>query len=239
VINPSEIIIEKSMRLIARGLAARRLETVASGLEHIPAHGPTLIAARHYHHLFDGLALFAAIPRPIHIVVTLDWAQNKPTKIFFAAINRLARWPTLLRGDALLRRVDGRQSLFSESDVLRYQREAMRQSVDLLVEGRLLVIFPEGYPNIDPVYTPKTALDEFLPFKPGFLTIAAAVEKRLRRSLPIVPAGFHYERGKSWVAHVTFGAPLHRRDFLSGRLLLADVERRVKGLSSPQSAQPP
>ena len=72
MINVTEFIIDKSMRLIARGLAANRLRTVASGLENIPARGPALIVARHYHHLFDGLALFAAIPRRFHIVVTLN-----------------------------------------------------------------------------------------------------------------------------------------------------------------------
>ena len=56
----------------------------------------------------------------------------------------------------------------------------MRQSVDLLVEGRLLVIFPEGYPNIDPNYTTKTEPDEFLPFKPGFVSIASAAEKQTK-----------------------------------------------------------
>jgi putative membrane protein len=63
VINPTERIIDKAMRLIARGVAANRLRTFASGLENIPADGPALIVARHYHHLFDGLALFAAVTR--------------------------------------------------------------------------------------------------------------------------------------------------------------------------------
>ena len=41
------------------------------------------------------------------------------------------------------------------------------------MQGRLLVIFPEGYPNIDPTYTTKIEPDEFLPFKPGFLNIVS------------------------------------------------------------------
>lgn len=64
MIDLTETIIDKAMRLIARGLAANRLKTVASGLENIPAHGPVLIVVRHYHHLYDGLALFAVLPRP-------------------------------------------------------------------------------------------------------------------------------------------------------------------------------
>ena len=65
LVKTIETIIDKAMRLIARGLAANRLKTVASGLANIPAHGLILIVARHYHHLYDGLALRAVLPRPV------------------------------------------------------------------------------------------------------------------------------------------------------------------------------
>jgi len=231
VANVTEIIIEKSMRLIARGLAANRLNTVASGLENIPAQGPALMIARHYHHLFDGLALFAAISRPFHIVVTMDWVQNKRTKFFMEGINRLARWPMVLRGDSLVCDTANRPSLFTARDVIRFQREAMRQCVDLLVEGRLLVIFPEGYPNIDPIYTPKTMPDEFLPFKPGFVSVARAAERRLAAKLPIVPIGLHYERGRPWIGYITFGKPIYQDRFSTKPEMIAFIEREVRTLS--------
>ncbi len=49
----------------------------------IPSQGPGLVVARHYHHLYDGLAMFAAIRRPFHIVVTLDWASKPTDQAFF------------------------------------------------------------------------------------------------------------------------------------------------------------
>jgi 1-acyl-sn-glycerol-3-phosphate acyltransferase len=219
------------MRLIARGLAASRLKTVASGLENIPAHGPVLIVVRHYHHLYDGLALFAVLPRPFHIVVTMDWVQNKPTKIFMETINRLARWPMVLRGDALFLSNNHKQSLFSEWDAMRYKRAAMRQCVDLLVEGRMLVVFAEGYPNIDPVYTPKTEPDEFLPFKAGFVNIASAAERCLRWKVPIIPAGLRYDEEKPWMGHMVFGPAVYRNEFSNKLELITFMERKVKGLS--------
>lgn len=237
VIDFAEIIVDKSMRLIALGLAANRLKTVVSGLEHIPAHGPALIVARHYHHLFDGLVLFAAIRRRFHIVVTLDWAQNTPTKYFFATINHLARWPTLLRGDALNRAGGGRRKLFSQRDVNRYRRRAMRQSVNLLLEGRVLVIFPEGYPNIDPAYTPKTKPDEFLPFKPGFLSILRAAEKRRKQKIPIIPAGLSYSQGSPWSGYLQFGSPVYRDSSLSSEEMIRKLEQAVKSLSAVNRAQ--
>jgi 1-acyl-sn-glycerol-3-phosphate acyltransferase len=208
------------------------LQTIASGLDNIPAQGPGLIVARHYHHLYDGLAMFAAIRRPFHIVVTLDWASNRPTKLFFETANRLARWPTVLRGDALLHHADGRRSLFTAGDAIRYQRNAMRQSVDLLMEGRLLVIFPEGYPNIDPTYTTKTEPDEFLPFKPGFLNIVSVAEKRLNHKIPIIPAGFHYTRESPWIGHLRFGSPIYRNNNPGKEDLIQNTEKAVKALST-------
>jgi len=231
VANVTQFLIDKSMRLIARGLAAGRLQTIPSGLENIPTQGPGLVVARHYHHLYDGLALFAAIRRPFHIVVTLDWASNRPTKLFFETANRLARWPTLLRGDVLLHHANGRRSLFTARDVIRYQRKAMRQGVDLLMEGRLLVIFPEGYPNIDPTYTTKIEPDEFLPFKPGFLNIVSGAEKRLNHKIPIIPAGFHYTRESPWIGHLRFGSPLYRNNSAEKEVLIRNTEKAVKDLS--------
>ena len=66
----------EAMRLVARTLAAARLQLEVKGLSRIPKHGPVLLVARHYHHLFDGVALLLSIPRPIHILVTLDWTKS-------------------------------------------------------------------------------------------------------------------------------------------------------------------
>jgi 1-acyl-sn-glycerol-3-phosphate acyltransferase len=88
----------------------------------------------------------------------------------------------------------------------------------------LLVVFPEGYPNIDPHYTPKTRAEEFLPFKSGFAAIAAAAEKRLGAKIPIIPTGFHYTRARCWTARLNIGKPVYSEDFVSrqfGKILRA------------------
>jgi len=227
----SEIAIERSMRLIARGLAAGRLRTEVSGFEHVPAEGPVLIVARHYHHLYDGLALFAALRRPFHIVVTLDWAKSQRTQYFMETITQIARWPVLLRGDALGLEAKNNAGLFSQKDVPRYQRKALRQAVELLIEGRIVVIFPEGYPNIDSHYTPKTKPNEILPFKPGFVNIAASAEKRFEREIPIIPAGLRYTRGAPWIAYLNIGEPTYRKRFNNARDLISHLETSVCQLS--------
>jgi 1-acyl-sn-glycerol-3-phosphate acyltransferase len=224
-------IIHNSMRLIAHGLAAGRVQTVASGLEHIPRAGPALIVARHYHHLYDALALFASLHRPFHVVVAVDWVKFRPTRYFMETITRMARWPVLLRGDSPAIGAMKNGALLSRKDILPYQRKAVRESVDLLVEGKILVIFPEGYPNIDPHYTPKTQLGEFLPFKPGFVSIVGATETRLNQAIPIVPAGFHYTPGKPWVARLNFGHPIFCKEFNAAREIISYLEATVRQLS--------
>jgi putative membrane protein len=230
-VNPiADFAVDRAMHVIAAILTGKRLKTVAQGLEYLPASGPGIIAARHYHHLFDGLAFFAAIERRFHIVVTLDWAQDRRTKFFMRGLNALARWPMVLREEALDNR-PAASRLYTAGDLRRYQLAALRQSVRLLEEKRLLVIFPEGFPYVDPVFTPKTHADEFLPFKPGFALIAEKAERVLHQAIPIIPTGIRYQTGAIWLAHVCFGQPLYRRDYATRDRLIKAVVDAVKGLS--------
>jgi 1-acyl-sn-glycerol-3-phosphate acyltransferase len=225
-----------AMRLIAKGIAGGRVHTSASGLEHIPAVGPALVIARHYHHLFDGLALFAVLRRPFHIVVTLDWVQSRPAKLVMQTLTRVARWPVVLRRDALtrssLRESGKRAPLFSLEDAIHYQRRALRQAIELIAQGRLLIVFPEGYPNIDPGYTPKREPEAFLPFRRGFLSIVDLSEKRLGINVPIIPLGIHYSAGTSWGARLAFGERVYRNQFATRTGLVEWIEKEVKRLSA-------
>lgn len=222
----------RAMRLIARLVAAGRLDTVACGKEWLPERGPGLIVARHYHHMYDGLALFAAIPRQFHIVVALDWVDSTAARLVMTRLNRLARWPVFLRTEGLRHRNEtARRSIFSFTDATRYRRRAFGESVQLLSENRLLVIFPEGYPNIDPTYTIKTEKEQFLRFKPGFVAIARAAERRLGTPVPIIPMGLRYTSGKPWTARVRFGEPLYLACFASRGELIRHCEKIVMQLS--------
>jgi hypothetical protein len=112
------------MHLIARILTGKRVKTVAQGLQHLPPQGPGIIVARHYHHLFDGLAFFAAVERRFHIVVTLDWARNRRTRFFMSSLNTLARWPMVLREEAI-ENSPKENRLYTASDLRRYQLAAL------------------------------------------------------------------------------------------------------------------
>lgn len=224
----------RAMRLGARTLTAGRVEMAVTGLEHIPTDGPVLLVARHYHHLFDGVVLLVSMPRPIHILVTLDWAKNSYARPLMTLAATMARWPVVLRSDALRTCVNRdrtwRGKIFTAATIRHYQRSALSDSVALLAEGRVLV-FPEGYPNIDPHYTPKTRPEEFLPFKPGFAAIAAAAAKRLGARVPMIPTGFRYTKNNGWTARLNIGEAVYLEDFVSRPLLVSYIEQRVAELS--------
>ena len=221
-------------RLGARALAAAgRVAIAVTGLEHIPAAGPVLLVARHYHYVFDGVALLVSIPRPIHMLVTLDWVKNDYARRLLTSATAMVRWPVVLRSDAGRTHVTGEwgEKLIRAGAVRRYQRSALDDSVALLTEGRVLVVFPEGYPNIDRHYTPKTKPEEVLPFKGGFAAIAATAERRLGSPISIVPCGFSYTRNGSWTARLNIGRAVYLEDFGSRQMLVRYMERRVAELS--------
>jgi len=115
--------------------------------------------------------------------------------------------------------------------VRRHQRSALEDSVALLAEGRVLVVFPEGYPNIDRHYTPKTKPEEVLPFQGGFAAIAATAERRLGSPITIVPCGLSYTKNGSWTARLNIGGAVYLEDFGSRQMLVRYMERRVVELS--------
>jgi 1-acyl-sn-glycerol-3-phosphate acyltransferase len=220
-------------RLGARAFAAGRVAIAVTGLEHMPAAGPVLLVARHYHYVFDGVALLVSIPRPIHMLVTLDWVKNDYARRLLRLATAMVRWPVVLRSDAGRTRVTGArgEKLVRAGAVRRHQRSALDDSVALLSEGRVLVVFPEGYPNIDRHYTPKTKPEEVLPFKGGFAAIAATAERRLGSPIAMVPCGFSYTRSGSWAARLNIGEAVYLEDFGSRQMLVRYMERRVAELS--------
>lgn len=124
-----------SRRLAARTLVARAVDPHVDRLEPVPNHGPAILAARHYHHLYDATAILATVAREIHIVAALDWLGG-------GARLRLMRW---LAGAAHW------SGVWRSGSGWRFNRDGYRQSLTLLREGRALLVFPEGPPHIDPV----------------------------------------------------------------------------------------
>ncbi len=208
------------------------------GAEHLPASGPVLIAARHYHHLDDGCVLLATLPRPVHILVALDWVRTRRTRVLMETACRLARWPVVLRAERL--GVAGVPSAYAASEVATYLRRGIREAVELLRAGEVLVVFPEAYPNLDPAFTPKPDAEAFLPFRPGFLRIAQIAARQRGAPVSIVPAGFRYSTDPAAPQRITLrlGAPLLGSDARDAHVFVALVEQRVRELSTAVQLAP-
>jgi putative membrane protein len=205
-----------SRRLAARWLVSQHLELHVSGMEHVPPRGAAILVARHYHHLYDAAAILASVSREVHVVVAVDWLGDGWRLAVMRRLASAARWPAVWR----------------RGPRWRFNREAYQSSLRVLERGRLLLVFPEAYPTIDPLGTTRPHDDAFLPFDPGFLVVSA----RARSDVPIIPAGLWYTRREDggWRVWLRFGPPLSiagegRR---GRRAALARVESAVRCLSA-------
>lgn len=224
------------IRLSSLFFARRKLDIHAEGVEHVPLSGPVLIAARHFHFFYDGYILVRTVPRRLHTIVALDWLQSRNLRLAIELACSLADWPVILRGEQFHSHEETKRWAYAPTEVRRYLRQLTLASARLLRSGETLVIFPEGYPNIDPHATPKPNIDAFLPFRPGFLRLVERAEKDGKTRVAIIPAGFTYTRGQDnlWHATVRFGLARFRGDFDSSEQLLSAVEEDVRMLSSTQ-----
>jgi 1-acyl-sn-glycerol-3-phosphate acyltransferase len=229
----TEQIARQMIRLCCKAIVARRLDVQVEGLEHIPAIGPALIACRHFHHLYDGCVLIGLCPRPLAPLVALDWIDGRGVRRLMERACAAARWPVLLRADALAHQSHAGLKAYRAAEARPYVRRGVHDAVALLRASQVLAIFPEAYPNIDPSYTPKTSDDELLPFRPGFIRIAARAERDGQTRIPIVPAGLLYRRGPRWSVRLRFTRPLFLSEWPDHVRLLRAVETQVHQLSSP------
>lgn len=159
----------------------------------MPDEGPVLLACRHYHHLLDGAGLIKHVRRPLHILVALDWISRPSTRSIMEALAFHAGWPVTLRGDELRARADkgsaGRRLAYHPDEAFTYQRRAYGQCLSLLREGRVLVVFPEGYPVVDPHAHREPRSTVLAPFKSGFARLAVSASRTTGRPVHLLPVG--------------------------------------------------
>jgi len=209
-----------SRRQAARWLVARAVDLHVVGLEHVPAAGPAMLVARHYHHLYDAAALIACVPREVHVLIALDWLGGGPRLHVMRWLAAVARWPGVWRA----------------GPGWRLNRDGYRLSLTLLREGRLLLAFPEGYPVIDPAGSRGADTGGFLPFDTGFL----ALTRRAGLEVPIVPVGLWYapRPDGGWTVWLRFGRPVRLSTDEPGqrRVQVSAVEAAVRSLSVSPTA---
>jgi putative membrane protein len=219
-----------TIRAYGRAVVRQHLLLDVTGRHHVPAHGPVILAARHMHHLYDACALLSIVPRPLHLLVALDWARSPVQRYLLKAATDLARWPAVIRPESFELNA---AMQYQPVDRLPQLRRATRLSLVLLEQGRALLVFPEGFPIVDPWPTPERGEADLLPFHRGCVDLAWMAGQRAGTTVPIVPAGLHYEDELKTRLTVRFGAPLIVRRREDRSELLRVLERQVAELSRP------
>ncbi len=240
--SPVEAIAYAAIQTFARRTLVRNVELRVEGAEWLPREGATLIAAHHYHNLYDGLILLCHARQPVHLLVTLDWVRTRWLRWLMLLACRVARWPAVLRTDDFLisRGHFNGVSAFRLEEARPMLRAATSLARDLLRAGQTLVIFPEAYPTVDPVFTPKVDGREFLPFEPGLVKLAQFAQRDGVTRVAIVPAGFAYTRlpGRDrWRVTLRYGEPRFidaRARAEEATALVARIEVDVRALSQPE-----
>lgn len=229
--NPTRSISQAVLRFGGRRILARDAELTISGRERIPAEGPCVLVAHHYHHLLDGCAMYAATDRPIHILVGLDWAGTGLQRRGMEVLCRMAGWPVIERPGALNR---SPASAAREGEGRALMRQAMRASMALLRAGEMVVVFPEGYPVIDPHGSPKQETGAtFLPFQHGVVRMVRMAEAGGIGPIPLIPVGFDYRQvdGGRWRIAMNIDDSVRRSEFADDGDCLLALESEVRRLS--------
>lgn len=117
----------------------------------------------------------------------------------------------------------------------------IRQSIDLLSKGEMLVIFPEGDIYRDqPVQPLKAGI--------GRIAIHAQLQRQVRESVKVVPMSIHYSQAyPNWGTQVKVkvGTPIDTADYpsdqskKSARCLTQDLEAALKDLYENDPAYKP
>jgi 1-acyl-sn-glycerol-3-phosphate acyltransferase len=108
------------LRLGCATLLRRYFDLRVTGIEHLPASGPFIVAANH-HNYIDGVVLGVALPRPIAFVVMPQVYRASPLHPLFH--RRIGSIPVSLE---------------------RPDPGALRRVLRALLMGRVIGIFPEG-----------------------------------------------------------------------------------------------
>jgi 1-acyl-sn-glycerol-3-phosphate acyltransferase len=142
------------------------------GVEHLPAHGPYIVAANHQSY-FDPVALSAAI-----------WKERKIKPNFLTKVSVAAKWKKFL-GEKILH-------VFGMLPVDRHDKSlVLKTAEEHLYHGGVIGIFPEGTrnkPSLNPDW--RTSM---LKGKTGVARLQLATK------VPVIPAGIAAPPGHSHI----------------------------------------
>jgi 1-acyl-sn-glycerol-3-phosphate acyltransferase len=109
------------VRAIARPVMRACYRVRVEGIEHVPAHGPAIISANH-RSFFDSPLVMTMTPRPVVFLGKAEYMDSRTTRYLFPAVGMVP----------------------IKRDVKKASMAALQTAAELLENGRLVGIYPEG-----------------------------------------------------------------------------------------------
>lgn len=223
--------VDKVLRLGARAIL-RGWQLRAAGVESMPTSGPMLLAVQHVHHLYDACALLAVSKRPLRFLVALDWVRTPWQRAVMERLCHWAGWPTILRPQRY--RLPEPPAVYTREEVPRYLLRGLRQALELLEREQVLVVFPEGFPKVDP-HTPGARDQLGDAFQLGVVWLAQQAARRIGYPVPVVPVGIRYDISERASIMIRFGTPVAVSDTTDLEPVRAAIERQARALSAREA----
>lgn len=173
---------------VALRLFYRRI--YVTGLENIADKGPVIIMPNHNSSLMDAALLGILIKRPLHFFARGDVFVNGFVEKLLARFHMLPVHP----------HDGGRKTLGDNS-------ASFSQAEKILLDGGIIIFFPEGLSHTD---------KQLKPLRKGIfrLAFATSAQRNFDLNIPLIPAGITYGDPIKWRSDVLvhLGAPIQLRD---------------------------
>jgi glycerol-3-phosphate O-acyltransferase / dihydroxyacetone phosphate acyltransferase len=158
-------------------------EIAVQGAERIPAAGPVIIVANHPNALVDALVLATVMPRRVRLTAKATLFEHR---LLAPLLRSVGVVPLRRARDELAARRDGLVSAERNA-------ESFRQVTEALLDGGLVLVFPEGISHDEPALAP---------LRTGAARMALTATVAGTRGLRVLPVGLIFERKERWRSRV-------------------------------------
>jgi len=181
--------LSRPARFVSRPLMRLVYRARVLGLEHVPTTGPAIISANH-RSFFDSPLLMAMAPRPVVFLGKAEYMDARSTKFLFPAVGMVP----------------------IKRDVKKASMAALTTAADLLRDGKLVGIYPEGTRSRDGLLHRGHSGVAHLAMISG----APIIPVGLIGTERVQPIGTSVPRPFRGPLTIQFGEPIHPHDYRYG-----------------------
>ena len=171
-----ELMLYRALRAAATvALRWYYIDVVVQGAERIPARGPVVVASNHPNALVDALLVSTTLRRRVRLTAKATLFENP---LLAALLRTVGVVPLRRAKDELAARRDTAASVERNT-------ESFRQVTEALVQGSVVLVFPEGISHDGPALAP---------LKTGAARMALAAANAGAPGIRLLPLGLVFER---------------------------------------------